>query len=128
MSAFIVSKKTIDALVTFLFKRIDLNNLPEDKGLNQIGQILINENYRSVNYRYDDNELPFKYKFNQCLVSDIQILCLCNCYNYQSCETDYYKKTKAAKLINIIREVASEAFPENYEHLPEYLNSEWDLR
>ncbi len=126
MSAYIVSKDHISALVSFCNaknvyvyydgKKFDVTNL------DAIGQILVNENYRSVNTRYSSNDAPFVYEFQylQRHFTLIQIIKLCHCYNYQSCETeDYYESLAYA----IVRGIESHAV----RLLPGYEEAEWGL-
>ncbi len=128
MSAFIISKEHIDCLVTYaVFKRLhcrvndrtqaDLDNADE------IGQLLVNENYRSYNYLYNDENInPYVYSFTKSpKYSLIQIIKACNCYNYQSCETDDYYQSDAYYLVdNIIKSCIMD--------LPGYEESMWEIR
>ena len=62
----------------------------------EIGQILLNENFRSVNCRYDEDYPPDTYAY--CPIraySAAEILKACACYEYQSCETDDWEETEA---------------------------------
>lgn len=103
MSAYIVSDATIDALVTFAIGggvyRVTSEN-PQ-----KVGQMLVNENYRSVNHRYREKELAHTYTFKPMTrhLSPVTILKLCDCYDYQACETEDYEATDAAKMIDGIR-------------------------
>lgn len=61
MSAFIVSKATIDALVTYAVGGGPFRVTGDDP--TKIGQMLINENYRSVNFRYGQTDPAPRYQF-----------------------------------------------------------------
>jgi hypothetical protein len=96
--------------------------------------ILYQENVRSVRYRYPDDkwdDLPGpRVKPVHCLVdpaellitlpkfSIVQLLKFCNSLEYQSCETDDYKQTKAYELLCAIRE-------ELVRDLPGYEEAHW---
>lgn len=54
MSAFIVSTKHIDFLLAAYVRHVDARLSQKD--LSEIGQMLLNENYESVNYRYRQND------------------------------------------------------------------------
>jgi hypothetical protein len=94
MSAWIVSKKHIDLLVTLAAQY----ELMDGKTEQQFGQILWDENYRSVNSRYDDNESPRQYEFTPYPVETLSTIAQikqARCYIYQTCETDDYAQTVA---------------------------------
>ena len=104
MSAFICDMQTIDCIVTGM-ERYEVLSLAQDvmRGMvlidsqkikNAIGQKLLNENYRSVNYRYQESDIPPKYKWNELPhCTDGDILGCIDCYEYQACETDDYFET-----------------------------------
>jgi len=114
MSAWIVSKKHIDCIVKGIS---DLDNYNEIKQivngdnsldtLNKIGQILWDECFKSVNYRYNDNEKTPVYKYdNFTNKSDNELENLgflfkqVQCLDYQSCEHPEYDKSTAKKIID----------------------------
>lgn len=127
MSAFIVSKKHIDVLITSLktaqnrFTIFHQQNAINFDTLDEIGQILVNQNYESVNFRYNENAVPYKYEHKAVSLPEIvQILKLCDCYDYESCETDDYEQTLACNIINTIRiNLISK--------LPGYDEAEWEI-
>lgn len=121
MSAFIVSDATIDALVTYGSaggtERV-FNQHPEPAG-----QKLVNENYRSCNARYRGeygNPHIYEYKPYIRPLDPVQVIKLCDCYDYQACETDDYSNTEAAYIIRAIRSKA-------VSRLPGYDAAHWDL-
>ena len=122
MSAHIVEHNTINALVGFYMARTRFNHVNP----NDIAQILIDENYRSVNHRYKEDNAPEKstysdkWELGSDLFSAAQILKLCAYYDYQSCETDDYKTTKAYLVIDRIKDEAINA-------LPGYLSADFGL-
>lgn len=119
MSAFIVDPSLINGILTFVSAdRYDVRVCFEDKqlsfksekDLNTMAQILMDENYRSVNSRYRSQNKPilveFKSKYtnkNGRRITSLEVLKACDCYDYQACETDNYTMTLAHKIIDVIR-------------------------
>lgn len=71
MSAYVVSDKTITAIVTAMQRKHFATDLQDPKtGIvynartnpQMYGQLLLNENYRSVNYRYDEQTQPHTFR------------------------------------------------------------------
>lgn len=118
MSAFIVDDKHISALIAFYRDNSD-GRLRGEAPATALGKTLAAENVRSMQARYgsrlDENETGFaeRYTFAELSVIDaakylrpIQVLKLCDCYDYQACETDDYYESAAAKIIHQIRSLA----------------------
>ena len=101
MSAYIVSNETISAIAKAFdtygadykaedYERpiqiiIDLNELRRG-----IGQSLLNQNYASVNYRYNENiEVPV-FEYEDVDIDEGIVYGCIQCYEYQACETDDY--------------------------------------
>lgn len=106
MSAFIVSDNTIHAVLSFMsMYKAHLYEKGAPLHLNDVGQVLLDENYRSVNYRYGENETPRKYVFiAQALpLTAVEVLKLIDCIAYQSCECDDWEHTRAYRLLQRIR-------------------------
>lgn len=131
MSAHVLDDENLNAILRgckHYFRILNLNINAEtfclgfDKDLSRIGQILKEENYRSVNTRYDEETKPdaFKYKDSSPLYSVVQLLKLCDCYEYQSCESSDYVNTNACTIINRIRKNL-------IAHLPGYDDAHWGL-
>ena len=92
MSAFIVNKTHIDAIVTAIVDCPNINISRSESNIDLVGQILWDENFKSVNYRYSDNEQAPKYSHRVKYVSLAQAIKAISCLNYQSCEhPDYYE-------------------------------------
>jgi len=114
MSANILNKKHFDALCKFAKQHNMVFNhegktLRASEHIDEIGQILINENYRSVNYRYGENEQPEQYQYCDAVkttLSPIQIIKACANYVYQACETPDYEETSAIQIIKKIDSLA----------------------
>lgn len=87
----------------------------------EVGQMLWNENVRSVAERYPDDpfELPgpvgaAPYQFEDKgyrwqIIEPAQVLKSCDCYEYQSCETDDWEDTQACAFIQALRREAIRA-------------------
>ena len=126
MSAYILDKNFINYLVNFLeqncrnydsyFETWELPSKPDD-----IGQVLVAQNFRSVNYRYNEGtQIPgYTFKLQSYAFNPLQVLKSLACYEYQSCETEDWKETKAYKIIDAIKDYAIRA-------LPGYDECEWD--
>ena len=134
MSAFIVNDYHINALLNYALNlherihvprlQIEISGSISDEQLSAIGQILLDENYRSVNYRYAEKTKPHEFKFKRDYFTHrkpVEILKACNCIDYQSCETDDYYQSKAAKIIDTIRAYA-------ISNLPGYDTAAWEIR
>lgn len=115
MSAYIVEDSVIDALVTYARKHVNRLKYILDKDLSgdELGQILVNENYRSVNHRYRERSEAERYSFREYTgpLHAIQVIKACNCLDYQSCENNDYRQTQAATIINEIRKTACTKLP-----------------
>lgn len=123
MSAYIVSNKTI-SLIAKAFNDYNVTFKAEDydpcasfiggcsafidsnKLTNAIGQSLLNQNYRSVNYRYDENEQPPKFKYEDVgdhIINLGDIIGCIDCYNYQACETPDYDESDIYKSLKNLK-------------------------
>ena len=121
MSAYIVSDATIDALVTFAKS----GSWTMVEGTEQaIGDLLVAENYKSVNYRYGETDEPHKYTYHFMLTpanqTPVVILKLCANYEYQACE---HPEWEASKAHDIIKRIEAKAIRE----LPGYDDAPWGL-
>src|SRR5882672_6734319 len=111
MSAYVVNHRHITALVHYaaqhgILRRMSLT--PQTAG-----QILLAENVRSCNFRYDQKGDPlespevtsYEYKvYHKDIVrSPLEVIKATICYDYQSYETEDYRSTLAAKLVDSIR-------------------------
>jgi hypothetical protein len=124
MSAWTVSKVHIDVLVRGLIE----NGGYEHRGAHvpvtvdnasEVGQMLWRENFRSVNYRYNERKStpPYSYQTPEQFIitshhrGDTRYLELqqylnpgllakqLHCYNYQSCEHEVYSKSRARSVV-----------------------------
>ena len=119
MSAYIVNDKTIHAIVKGFeqynadfaaegYTRpiqviIDLQALR-----NGIGQILLDQNYKSVNYRYSDELKTPKYNFEDVEINEGILLGCINCYEYQACETDDFFESALYRSLMRLKEAMLE--------------------
>lgn len=123
MSAYIVNNETICALVKGFemfnaeYRADDYErpiqviiNLNEIR--NGIGQSLLNQNYKSVNYRYGKNTKIPTFKYEDVEVNEGIILGCINCYEYQACETDDYFESEIHASMNRLKEAMLERFIE----------------
>lgn len=114
MSAFLVNKVTIDAVVSIwiAFQRelsgepieAFLDQSPADVGVGtRLGHLLWLENHESVSYRYPDNpklrESRPIYRFEPCPIPDLDMACsralgAVQCLQHQSCEHPGYKSKR----------------------------------
>lgn len=134
MSAFVVTDNHISAILSFAslmrYSTTILLSTGEYSFKNPIdqpklAQILLNENYRSVNFRYNNKSQPHQVQFHLTLsVTAPATVKYCECYDYQACETDNYEDTDAAK---IIKHIKYEALRQALEMIPEYKNARWAL-
>lgn len=124
MSAFIVSSNHIHALLTFA-KENNHTFTPHFNNLNAVGQCLINENYRSVNYRYGERKKPHKYAFKiyPYKMTPIKIIKALQCLDYQCCEL----KKNSPKYNLIYKQILDLATYKAINRLPEYENAAWSI-
>lgn len=129
MSAFIVNEYHIARLVEY-GERKGLRYYWKETStpMNGNGQTIFSKlviaNYASVNHRYEENTPPMPGKYEcdfDCVLSPVQVIKACDCFDYQSCEVEEYKDTEAANIINAIRDRAISS-------LPGYEDAEWEIK
>ena len=128
MSAFMVSKQHIDAIVATAFwgpegSRDQWSAYYNGEGfgydrLNQLGEMLVKENLSSIHARYPDTLenpegtpgpieqywlQPYTFKHPAHAYTAVEILKAIDCYEYQSCEHDEWATSTAAKFCNELR-------------------------
>jgi hypothetical protein len=113
MSAYVLGDENFDAIIAACKRCFGSNlfvlgktfNLDSEEECSQIGQILKDQNYASVNARYKEKtEIdPYKYKASSELYSPVQILKICDCYDYQACETGDYRESLACDIVDTLR-------------------------
>jgi hypothetical protein len=128
MSAFIVSKRHVAALVRFYVSSLYGKNADASSSL-EMCRVLMRQNVRSVNERYNERGKSESFKqsdFDSApILSPDQCLKACGCLEYQSCETDDWKTTRAYDLLQLIR---AEAMRRGADKERAYATiKEWDL-
>ena len=120
MSAFVVSDKHINTLVTFgklhrckVYFGNPTKSLDFFSQAKEVANILYKANVDSVNYRYREHEsvFDFDYKTEGVYAKPVEIIKACDCLEYQCNETPDFENSIAFKLINSIRRAAISALP-----------------
>jgi len=142
MSAYVVSKKTIDAIVTFAMKNVYSNKplpgetnhpyvITKDESPDKIGLALWSENQISVDYRYRETSIALAYKWSPTimgkvdrittrLLTPMDIIGLCHCLSYQSCEHPGWEASWACDFLKKVIDAATRK-------LPDYDKAPWGL-
>ena len=94
------------------------------------GKMLLRQNVDSLIARYGDDPCDFaevlasyEYRVTSLLpmLKPVYLLKLCDCYDYQACETEDYDESAAARFVNRLRKYA-------IMNLPGYDQALWDLK
>ena len=140
MSAYLVENEHVQQLSAFLCNgtRSSLNHLANyhgygfktgglptepDKLATHYANVLLAENYRSLNDKYGDAETPHKVtvSLGEVLRADqipaVNVLHSLACYEYQACESDDWEQTDAFKICDQIRRAAIKRLP-GYDDAP----------
>lgn len=130
MSAYVVHNDTIDLLIAAADAwRVQFDGSAWDtrkmacSHRDEAGQLLLDENYRSVNARYreDDKAPVYSYRFvdldRAAVAMPIPVLVLqsVRCLRYQSCETEDYATTNAAIFLDRIEHAAISKLTDMYD-------------
>lgn len=120
MSAFTVTKAHIDVLVNLAFKYGLITGAKTMK----TGQMLWDENYSSVNYRYQLDNFAPRYEFTAARVefAPVAVYKLLECYIYQSCEHSGWERSEAQLLCERLKELLG-VNP----HDPHYDRMPWEV-
>ena len=129
MSAFLVSDKHITEMLRFasandgrVYCGGEWLDLRVQENAQKVGQILVDENYRSLTSRYSRPNEPHTFQHNflafRPIMDAVEVVKLCHCYNYQACETDDYYETPAHQIVSAIQDCAIRV-------LPGYDKAEW---
>jgi len=88
VSAYIVNDETISVIVKG-FVEYDVDYTADDYRPDRcsIGQSLLNQNYKSVNYRYNESTKPHSFQYTNININEGMLLGCIDCYEYQACET-----------------------------------------
>ena len=128
MSAFTVTNTHINALVRYASRHkitvaygnptMRLNVSAHEQ---EVAQLLLDENIKSVNYRYSETETGFiEYDRGAPILSAIQAIKAAQCLRYQSCEHPTYEGSIAQLLVEAI---ISDAIP----RLEGYNDAQWAI-
>lgn len=105
MSAFIVSEKqvnyVISAWASHKAKQHCYMYVDHDAQID--GQSIVNQNYDSVNYHYQENNKPYKYNFIQVETDVLQAIKFINHINYQCNETVNYNDSEVKELLDTMK-------------------------
>ena len=128
MSAFTVTNTHINALVRYASRKklsvpyghtsVRLNVSEHEQ---EVAQLLLDENIKSVNYRYSEKESGFiEYDRGAPILTAIQAIKAAQCLRYQSCEHPTYEGSIAELLVEAI---ISDAIP----RLDGYNEAQWAI-
>ena len=131
MSAFVVTDATITGILqaftpeyagdgAFYYHQDEAHYIGGHEA--EVAQKLVDENYRSVNYRY--NEAGQAHKFQRRTIRSltaVEIIKLCDCYEYQACETSDWRDTEAAAILAVAKSRA-------IRRLPGYSSANWSMK
>jgi len=135
MSAFEVSTKHINLIATALsdVKIID------SQSRQMVASLLLKENLKSLNARYpksaykDIDAIANFHKYNKVRHNFAQVYLLVECYEYQSCEHDTWKESKAYKLCQDLKKHILETNKKGYttyellQRSSEYQKASWTI-
>lgn len=125
MSCYVVDKKVIDLMVSWIMSRgiaykaenyhyngfmgvlFDVNEMS-----NAIGQSLLDANYDSVNYRYDEDRKAPTYEYSEDALREsckngtyqADVYSAIQEYNYQACETENYFESELYHSLQDVKE------------------------
>lgn len=89
--------------------------------IQDVGQRLVDENYRSVNYRYDEGEGAHSFRLVPTRSrKPVEIIKACDSYIYQTCECPDFEETEAFAIVQMLRNRAINA-------LPGYEEADWSI-
>lgn len=128
MSAFIVSDTHINSLVRYaarhnvrVFHSNPMRMFKVQENEQETARLLLDENVKSVNARYRDNEtMSITYDRAAPILTAIQAIKAAQCLRYQSCEHSDYEDSIAFKLIEAI---ITDAIP----RLDGYESAQWSI-
>lgn len=130
MSAYIVSPTDITLLVNALHHY----GVVQDHQPTTLGQLLWEENVRSVNTRYDDNEACETYCHLSNTIAGLDepafVLKQVRHYRYQSCEHDTWEESEAYYLMHLLEQALCRILkqdPEAVVKTSAYDNAPWGL-
>lgn len=119
MSAWIVTKAHIDALVTAGLRNGCISSTMSGSLSNKldecdrIGAMLWKENHKSVNSRYAEHNRTPPYKFQERAIplTPVEVFKAIHCLAYQSCEHSGWRKSKAREWLDELADMESRKLP-----------------
>lgn len=120
MSAYIVNDETI-SVITKGFVEYDVDYTAEDYRPDRcsIGQSLLNQNYKSVNYRYRESEYPHDFHYTDLDINEGMLLGCIDCYEYQACETpDFFNSPIHTCLLRLKQAILEKLIKEKGQEIP----------
>lgn len=131
MSAFMVTNAHVDVLLSYMNNRDGKDALNwvlrrqhkhdvECGDFTEIGRILLRENAKSVNCRYDNAEpqafeqaesYRFRFTIKPIAQSAVAVIKQAHCLDYQSCEHDEWSDSLAKKILDAIISHATHRLP-----------------
>lgn len=117
MSAYVVDKAHVDALVTagLVYGRryplrwgADHQHVLDHENAGEVGAMLWRENDRSVSYRYSEGptgygtDVPYEHK-QRPVLSPVAVLKALDCYEYQTCEHPDWRQSQAYQFCDSLR-------------------------
>lgn len=116
MSAWTVENGHIDVLVGALAEY----DLLDGRDPQTVGQLLWKENYRSVNYRYNERTRTPGYVLHttEAPLRPVAVLKAISCYRYQTCERPDWTKSRAYKITERLTAAVLDRHPALAEERP----------
>lgn len=122
MSAFIIEDEAIHYLVAAHRIWCHPRGLPSIDNSNAVGQMLVDANHASVNWRYGERTDPPAYRYDRAYDHEplvaAQVIKTAHCLDYQCCEFDGWPECDAKKIIDRIILAAAR-------HVTGYDNARW---
>ncbi|MEV3965210.1 hypothetical protein AB0M34_30735 [Nocardia sp. NPDC050193] len=113
MSAFIVGNEHIDVLVNAIAQYRVAPESTGRIGYRALGQLLWDENVRSVDHRYRESTPGGRYVLHttECDLDPLAVLKAIDCYEYQSCEHPEWEDSDAHTWVRRLREAIYTSAP-----------------
>lgn len=125
MSAWTVPNGHIDVLIHALAQYEVVDRDLGAEGFRALGQKLWQENYTSVNYRYDEKTKTPRYRLHtiEATLDPIVVLKALACFDYQSCEHPGWPSSEAHGLMEALHTAVLARHPELGERVTGHLGS-----
>lgn len=101
MSAWICSNRHINIVVTAY---AGIAGITDPAELQRLAELLIAENYTSVNYRYNENDAPGPIVYRHEVVGPAAAHKAARCLDYQSCEHPSWEDSEAFRVVQAVRQ------------------------